>query len=417
MPRESAAATLAALLDRSIARVGELAADGRCFDRGEVVRACDVWDNNTGPFFRVACSPWWARERRGRQALCWLADFGDRRRDWVAGLVGDRLLPPARPDPPFHRDRRGVVQPAWDVLTATALDYLTRDYDLAGAEVTGIHVERAGAAITGRVTLTARRLFDAPEATVPAVVRLMLGDIRTVRLDSADATGAAADLGAGGVTIRAGSRGVLAGADATFIVEDDQWHLSSGGRAADARAADLVRGDRRPLDRPALGVPASNASFVLHRAMLLIRSVRYAKLVGRAPLRELSAGLKGAGEAILSAAHSDRALQRLHDGWLEACPQLARELHRQLPDNAAFRAVPVGDPPPDPAPANHGQLTLASFGRGGATVNFATGDDWELRSAELPGAERIVLDTAAFTEPHPISYDAFAMGDDVLTIR
>ncbi len=48
----------AALLDRPVARIGELAADGRRFDRQAIAEIADVWDNNTFPLFStVAQSP------------------------------------------------------------------------------------------------------------------------------------------------------------------------------------------------------------------------------------------------------------------------------------------------------------------------------------------------------------------------
>ncbi|MFE1273420.1 hypothetical protein [Streptomyces sp. NPDC058758] len=51
---ESAAYVLAALLDRSLARMAEAAADVRLFDREAIRTASDVWDNNLFPLFWAA---------------------------------------------------------------------------------------------------------------------------------------------------------------------------------------------------------------------------------------------------------------------------------------------------------------------------------------------------------------------------
>jgi hypothetical protein len=87
----------AALLDGSVAQIGQVSADGRYFDRQAVARIADVWDNNTFPLFGVAlCRPLWLRERRARAALAWMADLGPSRRTWMieqAAVAGHRLEP------------------------------------------------------------------------------------------------------------------------------------------------------------------------------------------------------------------------------------------------------------------------------------------------------------------------------------
>ena len=60
MTGASAMPMFAALLDRSVARIGESAADGRRFDRQAIAEIADVWDNNTFPLFSTALSrPAW----------------------------------------------------------------------------------------------------------------------------------------------------------------------------------------------------------------------------------------------------------------------------------------------------------------------------------------------------------------------
>jgi len=70
MNRDSAMSMVAGLLDRSAERVAELVADPRRFDRREIYRIADIWDNNTFPLFRVVgVRPLWLRERLARACL------------------------------------------------------------------------------------------------------------------------------------------------------------------------------------------------------------------------------------------------------------------------------------------------------------------------------------------------------------
>lgn len=409
MPRESAASMFAALLDRSVARIGELAADGRFFDRRQVVETSDVWDNNTFPFFDVAWSPPRRREQRARDALRWMADLGPGRRAWMSDIVGERILGPAPVQPKHYRDHLGHVRPATEPLAGPG------DYALDRATLRSFLIERAGTRLGGHVTLTAPRRFDVPAGRPEATVTLHLADIQQARLDSADTGGAALD----GATIRVGAYGLLTGSGGTISVDDPCWHLSPAGRAADA----ITPAERPPrVDDPErrarLSAGAVDAALVLKFAMMLVRSVRYAKQVGRVPLGEISAALAGAGDAVLSAAarpwgRRDRALRRLAEGWLEASPYLTHELRRLMRDNAWLNAMPDRDRPAPPARPDRGQLTLATFRDGGALVNLAAAGTWELSATELPGAGRMTLDAAAFAAPQVVTSEPFALGDVV----
>lgn len=438
----------AALLDRSVARIGELAADGRRFDRQAIAEIADVWDNNTFPLFSTALSrPLWLRERRARAALVWMADPGPSRRAWMieqAAVAGHRLeplLPPLVHGVVHYRDYRGEVQPGIAPLTATAVVSAAKDYDLARAEVRAVRVERAGQELSGYVALAAPRRYATPDDQRDAVVQLFLSDVRDLRFDSGDEAGATLAADSNGVEVRVGTRGHLRAASATFGFDDPSWHLSHAGRAADAYTPRRRAARRKPrhLELPRGCGGALDAAIVLHLAMLEIRSVRYSQVVGRAPLRELCDAFAGAGDAVLTAAGQPRAarnnaFRRLAEEWVSGSPSLAYRIADRFADDHWAQAVaPTNSPQPTvvdlPAQA---QLTLASytaahtlFGAArdaSAVVNLAIpdGDDtWGLRAMEFPRPARLSLHTAALTIPHALSYTAgvsLSLGNDAFTV-
>ncbi|WP_203858750.1 hypothetical protein [Plantactinospora mayteni] len=448
MTGSSAMLMFAALLDRSVAGIGELTADGRYFDRQAVARIADVWDNNTFPLFETVLSrPGWLRERRARAALVWMADLGLSRRAWMieqAAIAGHRLEPllPALVDRVVHyRDYRRQVWPGVVPLTTTAVASVTTDYDLSRAEVRTVRVERAGQALSGYVALVAPRRYAASDDHGDAVVQLFLDDVWAVRFDSDDRAGATVAADPDVVEVRVGAQGHLRAASATVGFDDPSWHLSHAGRAADADTPDRSAGRRAPrqIKRSPLRGAALDAAMVLHQAMLEIRSVRYSHVVGRVPLREMCDALAGAGTRVLTAtsqprAARDQAFQRLAEEWLTRSPSLADRIADRSPaDHWAQAVVPTGSRQPtvvdQPAQA---QLTLAAYTAAHtqfgavrdatAVVNLAVpdGDDrWGLRAVKFPRPARLSLRTAALTAPHTLSYTAgisLSLGNGAFTV-
>lgn len=438
----------AALLDRSVARIGELAADGRRFDRQAIAEIADVWDNNTFPLFNTALSrPAWLRERRARAALVWMADLGPSRRAWMieqAAVAGHRLeplMPPLVHRVLHYRNYQGRVQPGIAPLTATAVASVAKDYDLARAQVRAVRVERAGQELCGYVALAARRRYARPGDHGDAVVQLFLNDVRDVRFESGDGAGATLAADTAGVEVRVGTQGHLRAASATVWFDDPSWHLSHAGQAADAYTPHRRAARRKPrqIKRPLARGGALEAAMVLHQAMLEIRTVRYAKAVGRVPLRELSDAFAGAGAGVLTAAGQpgaarDHAFRWLAEDWITRSPSLAHRMAGRFPDDHWARAV-VPSRPPQPTVVDlpaQAQLTLAAYTAAhtqygaardaSAVVNLAVpdGDDtWGLRAMEFPRPTRLSLRTAALTAPHAVSYTAdvlLSLGNDAFTV-
>ncbi|MER5338686.1 hypothetical protein [Micromonospora sp. NPDC002717] len=438
----------AALLDRSVARIGELAADGRRFDRQAVAEIADVWDNNTSLLFSTALSrPAWLRERRARAALVWMADLGPSRRAWmieqaeVAGHRLEPLLPLLVHRGVHYRDYQGQVQPGIASLTATAVESVAKDYDLARAQVRAVRVERAGHKISGYVALATPRRYATPDGYGDAVVQMFLSDVRDVRFDSGDGAGAALAADTAGVEVRVGAQGYLRATSATVGFDDSSWHLSRAGQAADVCTPHRRAAGRKPrqIKQPQALGEAAYAAMVLHQAMLEIRMVRYAKVVGRVPLRELCDALAGAGAGVLTAAGQhgtarDHAFRRLAQDWIAGSPSLARRIAGRFAKDHRTRAlVPSGSRQPTAVGMpGQAQLTLAAYTAAhtrygvahdaSAVVNLAVpdcDDNWGLWAMEFPRPTRLSLRIAALTGPHAVSHTTdvlLSLGNDAFAV-
>ncbi|MEU0557731.1 hypothetical protein [Dactylosporangium sp. NPDC006015] len=422
----------AVLLDRSVARIAELSADGRRFDRRAVVGLADIWDNSTFPLFDTALlRPSWLRERRAAAALRWMADGSPARRAWMieqaAGHRLESLLPEQRDQPAHVRDYKGDLRPGVVPLTAAAAAGTARDYDLTGARVRTVHLERGEHGIHGYLWLEAPRRYPAPDNAGEAIVEVMLEDVREARFDTGDGSGTALTVDDDGVEVRVGARGRFGAASARVGFDDDTWHLSGAGR--DAAAAD-PRGRafrREPIGWPPARGAARDTALVVHQAMLELRSVRYASNVGSVRFGQLCAAFAGAGTGVLAAAGRprrvrDRAFRELAEGWIAASPCLADRITDRFPDGHWARAaVPAGDPPPPPAAAIPGRAELTLVHHVAAHVRFDTQRDastivnlavpdgdgpWTPRALEFERTTAMSIGTPAIAGPHPVAHTA-----------
>ncbi|MGC4946756.1 hypothetical protein ACLQ2N_11255 [Streptomyces sp. DT224] len=295
----SAMAVLAALLDRSVIQIAEAAADARRYDREAIRAASDVWDNNLFPLFRAAHSARpRKRERRALAALTWMAGISERRRRWMteqaaaAGYDIGPLLSSAEPYIPGRDSRGHVMAPLPRAVTATCVEELLPDYDLAAAEVSHLRLERAGADLTALLQLAVPRRFAVAEggAVDPALLNVSLDRVTEAAFDLSDTRGAVLDPRADGITVSVGAGGRLRAEVAEYWCHDRSWYLSAAGRRADAVTP--PRGERPgrlnpPPQEGRLGPDAHAAAVLLRHVMWEIRSVRYPDEADRVPVRAL----------------------------------------------------------------------------------------------------------------------------------
>ncbi|MFE1317654.1 hypothetical protein [Kitasatospora phosalacinea] len=384
----------AALLDASIDRIAELAADAREFDRDEVYRLADVWDNNTYALFAAATAPTrWAREHRARRAVRWLADLGSRRRAWVvertaaAGVPVERLLLPPGPEITHLRDWDGAVDTRFADLDPESAAWLAAEYDLPGAEFRRLAVERPGSgAPYARITFGLPRRYR-QVTHGPAELVLHITELTGLRFAGPDVAGLFPQVGPDGVVLGLGAGGELRGPAADFELTDPYWASSPTGRryaaAHPERAEPRTRSARGPYWWAlAPRGRAEEAARVLRAAMLAIRMVGHSGAVHRTPVGALAAGLSGAGRRILDAgavrdrAGRDAAFRALTTEWLHrGGPDLVREVHDRLPGDLfpAGHARPATTRPA-PAPLRPAPSALLLLHHGAARHDPARPD-------------------------------------------
>jgi hypothetical protein len=372
MTGDSAMSTFARLLDASVRRVREITADPRRFDRVEVARIADVWDNNSKHFFGILqVRPLWLRERLALQGLRWMADLGAARRAWMleyGGPAVGRLLGPGTPDPLVHRDGLGHLHAYRLPLSLAGLDV---DYDLPRARVVEARIERAGTGFRGLVTLRAPQRFGAGEGDV----LLHFTGVRLARLDSTDTVGAILTDGA---QLRVGAAGVVLAERVTVGFDDPFWHRSRTARAADA---DLPRRAEPEARRPVIAwwAAAWEPGHRFRDAMVRVRQVRSLTGVAWVPLLDVCDQLAGAGSRALAAGslHGRARRAALHElalQWSEEPPDRGDTLDR-IPDGVVLTLAAWHEQPSE---------LVVNFARPGP-------DGWSLGAARISRPARVQL--------------------------
>ncbi|GAA2119631.1 hypothetical protein GCM10009759_67860 [Kitasatospora saccharophila] len=391
----------AALLDRSVERITEVSADAREFDREEIYRLADVWDNNTAALFAAAAARFrWARSLQARWALRWMADLGPERRAWVieqtaaAGVPVERFLRRPAPEPAtgpgeWRRFHRGFMMAELEGTGGELTEGLAAEYDLPTAGLRGLMVERRGAdRLVGWCELELPRRYAGGDLRV-ARLTVHFEDPEELRFDSGrDTTGLSLDAGPDGVVLRLGAAGVLRCRSVRLDLDDD-WEGSPTGRRFAAahperRGRRGVRQWTLPVFRSA-GGPA-DAGWVLRAAMVAARRVRFAGSAADAPLRAVTTALAGAGPRILAAgavrrrADRNAAFEALVADWfrrggpdfaeavtgyvtvpeeLRPVGPRARPTVRALPARLALVLYRLPATPAEYGPPAHARLTFA----------------------------------------------------------
>ncbi|QKW20199.1 hypothetical protein HUT16_14985 [Kitasatospora sp. NA04385] len=354
----------AALLDHSVARIAELSADAREFDRNEIYRLADVWDNNSAALFAAATMRFrWARALQARWALRWMADFGNRRRSWVvertaaAGVPVERFLRPPEPEPGAGVEPGRWHRHYWYLRAELSSEVselpegLAEEYDLSAAVFRGIMIERCGAE-----RLEGWLEFDLPcrygDGTGRAELVVRIEDPDELRLDSGrDTTGLSLRTGPDGVTLRVGEAGELRCRSMVLELDDEGWESSpTGRRFAAAHPKPRERRGVRQWFLPSLrsaGAP-DNARLAVYCAMIAARRVRFPGAAAEtdAPLRAVTTALAGAGQRILDAgairrrADRDVAFEALLADWCRlGGPDFVENISDRVPVPAELRAV------------------------------------------------------------------------------
>ncbi|MEU4155456.1 hypothetical protein [Actinoplanes sp. NPDC026670] len=362
----SAVGMFVQLVDRSVQRIAEIVADGRRFDRREVARLADVWDNNTSHFFgMLGIRNRWLRERAARAGLRWMGSF---HRDWMVEVCGEpmRRLVPVPERPLYYRDSAGQVCAS---VLPVAVAGLEDDYDLGRATAQLVQIERAGNGFSGSVRVRAARVF----ADGAGEFHLQMPVSRAV-FDSRDAVG----LRLSGGEIRIGGAGLLSGGPVTVWFDDREWHLSRAARAVEDQVAPWRqrKPDRAPARR-AVGA-ASAAALEFRESMLHIRRVRFSGHVGQVALEQLVTPLARAGTRAweasrLRGADREREFESMAGSW-GAIADLPRG-EDLVPDGACLTFVSCG------------------AGQDGVRVNFAepAGGRWPVRAARLDRPGGVVV--------------------------
>ncbi|HET6740651.1 MAG TPA: hypothetical protein VFH76_17010 [Kribbella sp.] len=312
----------AALLDRSFELIAVASADARAFDRPLIVRISDVWDNNTRPFFGAAVARGPRRTELAESGIRWMADFGSERRAWVldqAAAAGHPLtLPPTSNPGGVQRDYRGRVRAPQLALTQAVAAEIAGDYDLAAAQVRSLVVERSAEGLVGSLQVSAGRRFGIGQVEAPAAeLELRFDGIDELRFDLGDSVG----ITLGGESA-IGDGGVLRAKGVTARIDDLWWHLSAGGRAADALIPE--RPDVRPPDPDVgpIGGAAMLAATLLRRAMVQIRMVRSAVCADKIPVHRIAQVFGSTGAAVVAAGalrwRREAAFRHLVESWIAA---------------------------------------------------------------------------------------------------
>jgi hypothetical protein len=430
-------AIFGALFDRSISHIAEASGDARVFDTETIYRLSDVWDNNMYPLVCAATAGWpWQRSRLAGAGLRWMADFGAARRAWMVEMIPSlEDVLPVQEAVTVSCDLAGNVWPRETPVTAATAAVLGGDYDLSGASVDFVRVERAGRRLDATIAVTVgRRYRTEVDASRPAILHIVFRDVADLRFDADDTHGLSIECDQGGVVVGIGVDGTIRAATVDVRPDDPMWHGSNAGRAADVVTPH--RAYRQQAVSPAQGSSLSGsariAAGVLHSAMLEIRMVRYSSTAPNVAVRELCRTFNGAGRDVVTAGvlrgqRREHAFRELVEAWIARGGDIdVRRLVRRAIAHGPVSgeteiwasALAAGASPrrrraPAAPKAGLVEIRRASFGApyrntgsspDGVTVHMAVPDSdptkpWRLAGVTIDHAQKFRLLRAAFDSP------------------
>ncbi|WP_432888617.1 hypothetical protein ACQPYH_08090 [Kribbella sp. CA-245084] len=318
-------------------------------------RIADGWDNGIYPFVRAACA----------------------RRPWVGeGLARDGMA---------YYDWR-TSESEQQRLTPGVGEELGRRFDLPGAEVSELTIERSRGRLECRMSVVVEQTevsYALPD------IYVYCSGVEALRFDAADRLGLAISWRDGVPLLSFGADGHVMAQEVALWVQHKNWAWSAGKLPPEPRQS-------KRSGRTALGGAAREAASLLRDAMLLTRSVWALSMTHAVPVRAFGRMFSGAGTAILaagSAVRRDAAFRRLIEQWRTAGG----------PELAPWFDDPMSYLPPEPAtgPAPTSQLMIAGFELrpepSTATLLYAEpGVPWVLRRVAAEDPARFAVDGAAF---------------------
>jgi len=408
------------LLDASIEQISAVSADARNYDGQRIRSLSDIWDNNSFPLVAAATSGRPLRIWRARTGLRWMAELGSTRRAWMIDVEPSlaRILPAAK-DLSVYRDHQGYVQPGTVTLDAAQIAGLEEDYDFSSAQVRSVSMEATSAAgLMARLSVEVQRRYragDDADGARDALLRFTFPDVSDFRFDAGDRHGLSVVCGDGGVCVVIGQDGFIGTGSGEVRPDDWTWHRSRAGMAADAVTAPraLRRRRERRVSTKALAGQPYLAARLLHRAMLIIRTVRYPHLAPCVPVHRLALALAGAGSDIV-AAGARRGFGDLMRKWIAG--GIGADLGKE---------VPLTDGPVQLRYASY-TATHQDWGhprKAAACLNAAvphpdSAEPWRLAGMEMTDPAAFGIGWSAFN-PHRqlrVRHSTLTIGDD-LTIR
>lgn len=362
---------LGLLLDHTYEEVAAAARAPRQLDRNRLIGWFDLWDNHL--ILAVSAASIFGDAGRSAGRAVWRSIGAWARpahRDWIAtflvslGLDPDVLLGPAPTPLEPYLNYAGHISAVPQQLTRQIMELINADYDLVGGHIEHALIEinaTEPGKVHGQAVLSApRRKYTDQLPTCGAephgwaTLRFDTDDLISMRLPHAerDLTQLAGPLvvpaacGAAHITVETLNGPMsLTGERIEYCPKDIFWYDSTAGRAT------TVGTPRSRTDWPQVGLQRGQLwtlAMLQRNLILLLRMMRYPRLLRRRDLEIVGSLCDGLGTATIAAASHIRALgrqERAAGRLLRALVDQADETARALIASASW-SLPALVPTP-----------------------------------------------------------------------